>query len=180
MVSFCGFILAGCAIMPDISRSTHVGDSGPVGSCANFFALLDHHTEEAKVLDPGAFRVKDSPYLRVNRFLASFRNEVEDKAAFAAWIDHMQALDQNARRYEIANLAIDHKDASRSENERDELFSKVVACGKLLRSTDFQEVEQRKELPKRIVVPDEYISLRRVFGLYFQEAGERACLVKTV
>jgi hypothetical protein len=164
--SFCAYILVGCAIMPEISRSTHVGDSGPVGSCASFFALLDQHTEEARVLDPGAFRVRGYPYLRVNRFLASFRNEVEDSATFAAWLDQMQALDQNARRYEIANLVMDHKDTPSPENQRDELFSKVVACGKLLRSVDFEGGEQREELSRRVVVPDEYISLRRVFGLY--------------
>jgi hypothetical protein len=164
--SFCAYILVGCAIMPEISRSTHVGDSGPVGSCASFFALLDQRTEEAEALDPGAFRVRGYPYLRVNRFLASFRNEVEDRASFAAWLDQMQALDQSARRHEIANLVMDHKDTLSSENQRDELFSKVVACGKLLRSVDFEEEEQREELPRRVAVPDEYISLRRVFGLY--------------
>ena len=166
VVSLCVFILAGCAIVPEISRSTHVGESGPVGSCASFFALVDQRTKEAGVLDPGTFRVRNYPYLRVNRFLASFRNQVEDEATFAAWVEQMQALDQNARRHEIANLATDYKDTPISEDERDELFSKVVACGKLLRNTDFQEVEQRKGLPGRVVVPDEYISLRRVFGLY--------------
>lgn len=166
MFSLCAFILASCAIMPEISRSTHVGDRGPLGSCASFFALLDQREEEAGVLDPGAFRVKDYPYLRVNRFLASFRNEVEDRATFAAWVDQMQALDQNVRRYEIANLVTHGGDTASSENERVELFSRVVACGKLLRSADFQEAEQQEELSRRVVVPDEYISLRRVFGLY--------------
>lgn len=166
MLSFCAFILAGCAILPEISRSTHVGESGPIGSCASFFALLDQRTEEARVLDPGAFRVRNYPYLRVNRFLASFRNEVEDKAAFAAWVDRMQALDQNARGYEIANLTIGHKHTPSSESDGDELFSNVVTCGNLLRTADFQEVEQQKELSRRVLVPDEYISLRRVFGLY--------------
>jgi hypothetical protein len=166
LFSFCAYILAACAIMPEISRSTHVGDSGPVGSCASFFALLDQHTEEAGALDPGAFRVRNYPYLRVNRFLASFRTEVEERESFAAWLDQMQALDQNARRSEIANLAMDHKDTLSSENEKDQLFSKVVTCGNLLRSVDFQEEEQREGLQRGVVVPDEYISLRRVFGFY--------------
>ncbi|MEJ2427705.1 MAG: hypothetical protein P8075_02090 [Deltaproteobacteria bacterium] len=166
MVGLCASILLGCAILPEISRSTHVGESGPVGSCASFFELLDQRTKEAGALDPGAFRVKNYPYLRLNRFLASFRNQVEDQVTFAAWVDQMQKLDRNARRHEITNLAGDYKDAPTSENERDELFSKVVVCGDLLRNTDFQEVEQRKGLSRRAVVPDEYISLRRFFGLY--------------
>ena len=166
MVSFSAFILVACAIMPEISRSTHVSDSGPVGRCANFFAMLDQRTEEAGALDPGAFRVRGHPYLRVNRFLASFGNQVDDGATFAAWVDQMQALDQNVRRHEIANLAVDHKDSTSVRYERDELFNKVVACGKLLRRVDFQELEQRQGLPRNVAVPDEYITLRRVFGLY--------------
>ena len=166
MVGLFAFLLLGCAILPEISRSTHVGESGPVGSCASFFELLDQRTKEAGALDPGFFRVKNYPYLRVNRFLASFRSQVEDGATFAAWVDQMQALDQNARRHEITNLAGNYKDAQTSEDKRDELFSKVVACGNLLRNIDFQEEEQREGLPSRVAVPDEYISLRRVFGLY--------------
>jgi hypothetical protein len=40
----------------------------------------------------------------LDRFLASLSEEVDDSAAFAAWIDRMQTLDQDARRYEIAIL----------------------------------------------------------------------------
>ena len=166
MIGLCAFILAGCAILPEISRSTHVGESGPVGICASFFDLLDQRTRQAGALDPGSFRVRNYPYLRVNRFLASFGNQVEGGPTFAAWVDQMQAVDQNARRHEIANLAMYYKDKPSSEDERDELFSKVVACGNLLKGVDFQEAEQRKELPRKVVVPDEYITLRRVFGLY--------------
>ena len=72
-------------MVPLPTQSVHVGQSGEVGSCADFLASLDKKTEEAGVLDPGVFRVKDYPYLRVNRFISSFRDEVDGKAAFAGW-----------------------------------------------------------------------------------------------
>jgi len=46
------------------ARSDHLGETGPLGSCADFFASLDKRTKEAGVLDPGDFRVKKYPYLR--------------------------------------------------------------------------------------------------------------------
>ena len=78
------FLWAGCARIPLPTRSVHTGQSGEVGSCADFFTSLDKRIEEAEVLDPGVFRVKNYPYLRVNRFVASFRDEVDEKEAFSA------------------------------------------------------------------------------------------------
>ena len=87
------------------------------------------------MLDPGAFRVEGFPYLRVNRFLASFREEAGDKVAFTAWVDRMQALDQEARRFEIANLPT----APGSANDPGGLNTRVASCGNLLKAADFQD-----------------------------------------
>ena len=165
---FCLFIivLAGCATLPMPARSDRLGETGPLGSCADFFASLDKRTKEAGVLDPGDFRVKKFPYLRVNRFIASFREDVDNKAAFAAWTDRMQALDQDARKFEIANLPNSAVVALSSVNDRAGLYSKVAECGDMLKATDFQRVKHQEEFKKNIAVPDEYIPLRRVLGIY--------------
>jgi hypothetical protein len=159
-------LLASCAMLPAPTRSDLIGESGPLGGCAEFFASLDSKIKQAGVIDPGVFRVKNYPYLRVNRFLASFSEEVDNEAAFVAWIDHMQALDQEARKYEIANLP-DHAFASlTSTNDRSELYSRVATCGNLMKRADFQNDEQKQELRDMISVPDDYITLRRVLGIY--------------
>jgi len=160
------FLLAGCAMVPVPTRSDRIGQNGPLGSCADFFASIDKRTEEAGVIDSGVFRVKNYPYLRVNRFIASFREEVDNKAAFAKWVDRMQALDQDARKYEIANLPDPAVAELDSANNRTGLFSKVVTCGDLLKASDFQSVKNQEELSKSVSVPDDYISLRRVLGIY--------------
>ena len=99
VTAFClwAILFSGCAMLPVPTRSDRIGETGPLGSCADFFASLDKSVEEAAVLDSGVFRVKKYPYLRVNRFLASFREEVDDPLAFEAWTDRMQSLDQDAR-----------------------------------------------------------------------------------
>jgi hypothetical protein len=157
---------AGCAMVPLPTRSVHIGQSGEVGSCADFFASLDKQTEDAEVLDPGVFRVKDYPYLRVNRFIASFRETVDEKAAFNEWVKRMQALDQDARKFEIANLPDSAVVSLDSLNHRAGLYRKVDTCGDILKAADFQNVENQKKLRKSVSVPDDYIPLRRVLGLY--------------
>jgi len=104
--------------------------------------------------------------LRVNRFLASFREEVEDEAAFAAWLDRMQSLDQDARKYEITNLPLTANVAGGSMDDKDGIYSKVLACSKVLGIADFRDENRRKTLRKKASAPSEYIWLRRVFGLY--------------
>ncbi len=153
-------------MVPLPTRSVHVGESGAVGSCADFFASLDKQTEEAEVLDPGVFRVKDYPYLRVNRFIASFREAVDEKAAFTEWLDRMQVMDQNARKFEIANLSDSVVASLDPVNQRAGLYRKAETCGDILKASDFQNVENQKKLRKSVSVPDDYIPLRRVLGLY--------------
>ena len=159
-------LLSGCATLPLPTPSDRIGETGSLGSCAEFFASLDQRIEKAKVIDSGAFRVKKYPYLRVDRFVASFRAEVHNNAAFKAWTDRMQALDQDARHYEIANLPNSAVDGLASANDRVGLNSKVVTCGDLLKAADLQNAENQKALSKSVSVPDDYITLRRVLGIY--------------
>ena len=156
----------GCARLQVPTRSPHIGESGLLGECADFFASLDEQIAEANVIDPGGFRVKNYPYLRVDRFLASFSQEVDDKDAFAAWIDRMQTLDQDARKYEIANLPSSAAAELDSADDKASLYDKVVTCGDILKTADFQHVNHQAGVRKNAVAPDEYITLRRVLGIY--------------
>jgi len=160
------FLWAGCARIPLPTRSVHTGQSGELGSCADFFTSLDKRIEDAQVLDPGVFRVIDYPYLRVNRFIASFRDEVDEKEAFTEWVDRMQSIDQDARKFEIANLPHSEVTALDSVNGKIGLYRKVETCGDNLKAVDFQNAENQKKLRKSVSVPDDYIPLRRVLGLY--------------
>ena len=160
------FFWTGCAMIPLPTQSLHTGQSGEVGSCADFFALLDKRIEEAEILDPGVFRVKDYPYLRVNRFIASFREEVDKKAAFAEWVDRMQTMDQGARKFEIANLSQSEVTSLDSVHGKLGLYRKVEICGDNLKAVDFQNFENQKKLQNSVSVPDDYIPFRRVLGLY--------------
>ena len=145
--------------------SRHVATAGPLGSCASFFAMLDRQIESADAIDGGFSRVKKYPYLRTDRFLASFQNEVADADAFAAWVDHLQALDQSARRSEIAGLSDSDVTSMTTVNTREDLFHRVQACGDLLKRADFLDAADRDWLRRHATADDEYSLLRRVLGL---------------
>jgi hypothetical protein len=159
-------LLSGCAMWPAPTRSTHVGAAGPLGSCADFFAALDKQTARSDALDAEYFRVAHYPYLRTDRFLASFRNEARDKRTFATWIDRMQHLDQSARRSEIADLPDAAVAAMTSTNGRRQLDRQVETCGNRLKKVDFSIAANRNRLRQEVSVPDEYLALRRILGIY--------------
>jgi hypothetical protein len=159
-------LLAGCSIVPAPTRSPYIGGSGVLGGCADFFASLDKRASESQALDPAAFRVEGHPYLRTNRFLASFSDAVADRAAFDAWVDRMQALDQEARRHEIANLPAAAGPPVGPAKDEVELNARVAGCGNRMKAVDFEHAESRLALREKTRVPDEYLTLPRVLGLY--------------
>ncbi len=154
--------LQGCASVPVPTRSQHTGKGGILGSCADFFAAQDQELLNAKVLDPGAFRIDGFPYLRTDRFLASFKEEVYSPEAFTDWVDRLQTIDRQARRIEIANLP----KSNISQKQFEALEQRIIDCGELLKTADIENPKMRQELRKRIAAPDEYIEVRRVLGLY--------------
>jgi hypothetical protein len=166
VLSLLALALSSCAMLPRPTPSARVGEDGEPGSCADFFSALDQRTAQARVLDPGSFRVQAYPYLRIDRFLASFRWQVQGDAAFAAWVDQMLALDRESRRYEIANLPPGDHSAPVLAEAQSAIEQKVATCGELLKAADFQNIAQQERLRQRARAPDDYITLRRVLGLY--------------
>src|SRR5688572_9187658 len=78
-----------------------------VAACQANYLGFDAKADAADVRDGGASSIPGFPYLRVDRFLASFRDEAADGAAFDAWVERMRALDLAARAAELRNLGWD-------------------------------------------------------------------------
>lgn len=124
--------------------------------CVEWFQDLDARVAAAGVRDAQAARVPGFPYLRVNRFLASFRADAgRDAAMRRALVERMQALDLEARRVEIANLGAEPA-----------ALDKARGCGNRLKSADLAAPASRAALLERAVVPDDYSTTLRGLGLY--------------
>ena len=157
---------AGCTTLEAPLKSNLESSSASQRSCANWFAQLDATVERAGVRDAGAYRVPGFPYLRVDRFTASFRDRArDDPQAFDVWLARMQAADAEARGYEIGNLSaqlfplagIDDPAAARV---------KTAACATELARADLAGAEGRDLVLARAQVPDSYADWKRVLGIY--------------
>jgi len=156
-------LLPACAGLPSASPAA----PSPVSArdCLVFFDELDRVVHVAGSRDGGEHRVAGFPYLRVDRFTASFRSEVDTEARYRAWVERMRGLDAQARSFEIANLP-DEAFPILATLGRAQVLERERACGSLLVTEHALEPAQRRRLPALAVVPDDYSSVKRVLGLY--------------
>lgn len=164
-------LVSGCA-------GLHVPqDEPPAGAeaaaCARFFDGLDTTITQADVRDAQAARIPGFPYLRVNRFLASFAAEPLNDAVFHAWAGRMRALAEQGWEMEWRNLPeaaqrrfYQAAVAQGKLHDGDDMLSAVRMCGVLLQYAQLQHARARERLRDTARVPDEYRTWQRVAGLY--------------
>ena len=159
-------VLTGCATWP-VPTHSHADRTQPaIAPCVAFFASLDALAVTENVIDGGYARVKHFPYLRTDRFIASFAGQTDDEHTFDAWVDRMQALDQSARAAEIANLSDTAVASLQLTGGRQSLIERIAECGNRLRAIDLASIDSRRQIRERARVPDDYIVARRALGLY--------------
>ena len=105
----CLLIIAavGCSTVTE-KPSASVEDTA--AQCEQLFRTLDTAVDRAGVRDGGTARIDGFPYLRANRFLASYRDEPMSRRQELWWIDRLKGLDTQARTIELANLPKQDRD----------------------------------------------------------------------
>jgi hypothetical protein len=160
--------LAGCAAAP--RQVPAVADGRE--PCLEVFRRIDEATARAGVGDGMAARVPGFPYLRVNRFLASYAGEDMSGARYTDWMSRMIALGSAGHAVELGNLPVD-----RAEELAHALWDidvryvwalpAVAECTRRLARLDAADPARRVELRRAARVPDEYATWQRVAGLYW-------------
>lgn len=162
------FLLGACAgiVEPPVADWPTAAAGNPeVVACREAFRAIDKAVAAAGVRDAEAARIDGFPYLRSNRFLASFRNESLNDPALEAWVDRLAALDRQARLVESANLPPDA--AARLEGRLGGSIGDVGReCRELLRRHDLRQPEGLALLRRNAHVPDVYSTWLRLAGLY--------------
>jgi hypothetical protein len=158
--------LCACAAVVPPPHDTRAQEA----ACRAYFQAFDRAVTDAGVADAEAARVRGFAYLRVDRFLASHRDEVED-ARFDAWARALARLDREARAVEIENLPPESRAAMHREVRELGLPDLEAAaldegCGRALAALDLASAEGRARLRDAAVVPDDYQTWKRVIGLY--------------
>jgi hypothetical protein len=157
---------ASCTAIDQPLRSDLEIGSADAQGCAGWLKKLDETIDGAGVRDAEAYRIPGFPYLRANRFLASFRQQaLGDATAFAAWENRLRELDERARGYELKNLPAQRLASLGVKNEAD-AAARADQCAGALERLDASSASRRDMLAARAEVPDDYADWKRVVGLY--------------
>jgi hypothetical protein len=167
-VLVCALALAACLERPgpDLADATALAESE---RCRLLFATIAEAVEDAGTGDAEAAKVAGFPYLRVDRFLASFAAETGDGEAFAAWVERLAALGGAGLRVEIGNLPAAARRTLAETSRRlsgHEPVAALDACTETLRAADLAGADARQALREAAAVPDHYSDWQRVLGLY--------------
>lgn len=158
-------VLAACAGVDAPLATDLEAQASDVHSCARWFADLDDAIDRSDVRDVGAYRIPGYPYLRVDRFTASFSPVADSSdATFAAWLARLEALDRTARLDEIANLP--DTAATLGIAAPADVARLTARCAVTLRQRDLASPGARAQLAARARVPDDYHDWERLVGLY--------------
>ena len=155
---------AGCATF-DVARRDIAPRPEHDRPCETWFAALDAVVDAAGVRDAEATRLPGFPQLRVDRFLASFREAALSEAGLAAWLARMRELDRAARAAEFANLP--GAAGASLQGVADGMGpDHADACGRQLAASDLASPQRIAALREIAQVPDDYATWQRVLGLY--------------
>ncbi|WP_332670673.1 hypothetical protein [Aromatoleum sp.] len=103
-LSFLLAVTIACALAACAAPQPRPAAETAAARCVALFERVDAVVARESVGDAMAARIRGFPQLRVDRLLASFRNEVGDRDAQRFWIGRLAALDADARAAELANL----------------------------------------------------------------------------
>ena len=168
-------LATGCAYspsMPGLSSPLLENLQRPaLKDCSDYFVDIDKAIVAAAVVDAGALRIAGYPYLRINRFMASFGDLSDSELRFNQWVDRLQLLDRQARKLELANLPGPLRHELQQQysflmSGEASLADIVHFCGQQLRDTDMKNAGFKSDLLQQLDYPDEYKTLNRVLGLY--------------
>jgi hypothetical protein len=135
------------------------GASSQVRDCLYAYARLNEAIDRMDARDAQEHRLAGFPYLRVNRFVASFRDAARtDPVARDALFKGMAALDLHARQFEIANLPPEVRTALGA--------LQLDTCSAALVQFDRSTPERATAILDLAQVPDAYAEWKRALGLY--------------
>ena len=150
-------LVIGCARAPKLAEPS--GFFIALKTCRARYAEIDARIDAAGVRDGVFYRVPGFPYLRSDRLLASFRDEVKTVDEVGAWLRRMREFDQEAREFEYENLGL-------SSQERAILRGEFLNCGRGLAALEFDDPDNFKLVHDTMVPPDAYSAGTRALGLY--------------
>ncbi|MCC5794862.1 MAG: hypothetical protein JJT85_09020 [Chromatiales bacterium] len=163
--------LAGCVTTAPVETGPALG---PAAACHALFRHMDGITARSGLGDADYARIQGFPWLRTNRFLASFEPELEDEERLVTWLGRANAMDREVRLAELAWLDRGARlELGRAWSRLQPGTGLPVTpaealenCRTLLDGQLLAQPDRVAELRRQIDVPDAYRTWLRVAGLY--------------
>lgn len=135
--------------------------------CLDLYNALDQAVARYGVTPSAPVRVQGFPYLRVDRFLASYRDQPLEPAARKAWLGRLAGRDLAARQVELESLPKSVLvDLAARHGGQGALSTNLAACSQILQAHDLATPARLELLSARAVTPADYHTLNQVLGLY--------------
>jgi len=162
-------VAAACTKAPQ-SPSVISGNEHPEASrCNAVYATIAAEAQASATSDAEASKIPGFPFLRTNRFLASFDTSDMNATGYRAWAERLRALALESYRVEVGNLESSARnrldDFAKNLTQRPAMEA-AAYCGNVLMSVLLASPEARNKLHSAIDVPDHYDTLQRVVGAY--------------
>jgi len=164
------YALTGCVLNGPASIKQQTDAERSEKACLDAFTAAEQAVLAAGVMDTEAGRIDGYPQLRVNRFLSSFRDEV-DGDGYAFWLKQLQELANKGWRVEIRNLP-KHSGQMLQKTVQAVLSSRATTidalqdCSDKLLQLTLKNYNSRDVLKRMATVADNYQSWKRVVGIY--------------
>ena len=157
------FLLSACAQKPTLVQATEPS----IVHCLEMHRAIDRAVAVQGVTPSSPAHIQHYPYLRVNRFLASFSEEPLNKAQRAAWLARLAALAIQARKIELNSLPSPVRLRLQQDFATDSnLAVELTACAEKLQQYDMAHPHRLDVLQTLAKVPPDYNTLKRIVGLY--------------
>jgi len=135
-------------------------------ACTALVEMLDRAVASERVRDVQSVRVDGFPMLRINRFLASFSEELTDEQRFDFWLLQAEGLALEGWSVEWVNLSEKEKSDVSSFSRLKFGTDAAVALQQCVNRTHGFRLKHRETILQRLKVPDNYQSWKRFLGIY--------------
>jgi len=141
----------------------------PLQTCSTWFSQMQRHINNSAYVDVQAANVTDFPYLKVNRFLSSYRNQTLTPVQQRYWEQQLADLARQAFIIEMHNLPYRNALWSitpKSLQTKGELLKVWNYCSALWLQDDAHDLLRQQLLQQQARVPSAYRLSQRIVGLY--------------
>jgi len=163
LVAALALAATGCA---SIAPPRDAAPGSAVARCEHAFAVTEAAVAGAGVADGYGTRVPGYPYLRADRFLASFASAPLTVAERERLVQLMMTAGREAREIEFGNLPPDARRTLEAALAPGDPAVVLRECADTLRRADAGSPGFAAQLADAARVPDDYDTWKRVVGLY--------------